>query len=195
MEKTLSGLQKIDLDYATIYDLDVDNILVENLSCVNASFTNLSSINSCFNNISFNNTLNNVNKQTFNYISNLTSDAQNQLNHINSCLLNVSTNYWITNASVYYDNVCLHSVSTNYWITNSSFYNLSNLVTTINNEVNTINYNIGNTFTCFQLNAMNWATIGSLPNCDDCLILQHNSSWQNGITSKILECKKAKWSK
>ena len=44
MEKTLSGLQNIDLDYATIYDLDVDNILVENLSCINASFTNLSSI-------------------------------------------------------------------------------------------------------------------------------------------------------
>ena len=42
MEKTLSGLQNIDLDYATIYDLDVDNILVDNLSCVNASFTNLS---------------------------------------------------------------------------------------------------------------------------------------------------------
>ena len=62
----------------------------------------------------------------------------------------------------FYDNVCLNSVSTNYWITNSSFYNLSNLVTTINNEVNTINYNIGNTFTCFQLNATNWATIGSL---------------------------------
>ena len=93
MEKTLSGLQNIDLDYATIYDLDVDNILVENLSCVNASFTNLSSINSCFNNISFNNTLNNVNKTTFHYIANLTSDAQNQLNHINSCLLSVSTYY------------------------------------------------------------------------------------------------------
>ena len=80
MAKTLSGLQTLDLDHATVYHLDVDNILNENLSCINASFISVSCINSSFCNLNFNTTSNHINSVTFAYISNLTSDTQQQFN-------------------------------------------------------------------------------------------------------------------
>ena len=44
-------------------------------------------------------------------------------NSSNLYVSNLSMNYWMTNASVYFDNSCLiiSNVSTNYWSTNS-FY-------------------------------------------------------------------------